>query len=45
MDINKKGGGSGSVAGGGGQGSGKEKFREMLSGLRRNEGAPGAKGI
>ena len=43
MDINKKGGGSGSVAAG--QGSGKEKFREMLSGLRRNEGAPGAKGI
>lgn len=49
VDLTKKGSvqqqsvtGSGS---GSGAGSGKEKFREVLISLRKDESAPGAKGI
>ena len=36
---------SGKGVKGGGAGTGKEKFREMLLDLRRDEQAPGAKGV
>ena len=36
---------SGKGAKGGGSGTGKERFREMLTTLRKDEGAPGAAGV
>lgn len=36
---------SGKGAKGGASGTGKEKFREMLTGLRKDENAPGASGV
>lgn len=35
---------SGKGARGGASGTGKERFREILAGLRKDEKAPGAKG-
>ena len=36
---------TGKGAKGGGPGSGKERFRELLVGLKKDENAPGAKGV
>jgi hypothetical protein len=36
---------SGKGAKGGASGTGKERFRELLTGLRKDENAPGASGV